>query len=158
MGLPDLPEQNDGDEFRMEEDTIINADVTTDDSENEFNDENEYMGYQPLNLGDNNDTLVESDDQNDSQVTTPTHRGNNSNPVFLNVDVWNAPRPDELNIELDPAKAEQILNVMAGFKLPNSSVPEWAVGIPEDRWKEELLQRIRQRQHFHPSKNTDLSD
>lgn len=47
---------------------------------------------------------------------------------------------------------------MAGFKLPNSSVPEWAVGIPEDHWKEELLQRIRQRQHFNPSKNTDISD
>ncbi|XP_053695624.1 uncharacterized protein LOC128743126 isoform X2 [Sabethes cyaneus] len=66
---------------------------------------------------------------------------------FLNLDVWNAPRPTELNIELDGAKANQIVNVMAGFELPNSSVPAWAVGIPEDKWKQELLQRIRQRQH-----------
>lgn len=108
MGVPDLPEHNDGDDFRMEEDTIINADVTTDDSENEFNEENEYMGYQPLSLGDNNDTLVESDDQNDPQVITTNNQENSSNPEFLNVDVWNAPRPDELNIELDPAKAEQV--------------------------------------------------
>lgn len=119
MGLPDLPEQNDGDDFRMEEDTIINADVTTDDSENESIDGNEYMGYQPLNLGDPNDMLVESDDQNDPQVTTTiTSRGNNANPELLNVDVWNAPRPQELNIELDPAKAEQVsLNRWQGTNL-----------------------------------------
>lgn len=34
---------------------------------------------------------------------------------------------------------------MAGFTLPNMSVPEWADGVPEEHWKEELLQRIRQR-------------
>lgn len=41
----------------------------------------------------------------------------------------------------------QIRNVMADFKLPNASVPQWAIGIPEESWKEELLLRIRQRQN-----------
>lgn len=34
---------------------------------------------------------------------------------------------------------------MANFSLPNLAVPSWADGVPEERWKEELLQRIRQR-------------
>lgn len=34
---------------------------------------------------------------------------------------------------------------MANITLPNAVVPEWANGVPEERWKEELLERIRQR-------------
>lgn len=36
---------------------------------------------------------------------------------------------------------------MAGIKLPSISVPQWAQGIPEESWKEELLRRIRERHH-----------
>ncbi|XP_001652986.2 uncharacterized protein LOC5569765 isoform X1 [Aedes aegypti] len=145
MGLPELPDQNNGDDFRMEEDFSINADGTTDDSENEYYEENEYMGYQPLNMRDSSNTIEEESDESESNTTvildaSATHE-------LLNVDVWNAPRPNELNIELDSEKAEQIRNVMADFKLPNASVPQWAIGIPEESWKEELLLRIRQRQN-----------
>lgn len=35
---------------------------------------------------------------------------------------------------------------MANFKLPVTSVPDWAIGVPEEQWKEDLLERIRQRQ------------
>lgn len=34
---------------------------------------------------------------------------------------------------------------MSNITLPNAVVPEWANGVPEERWKEELLERIRQR-------------
>ncbi|XP_075153127.1 uncharacterized protein LOC142226795 [Haematobia irritans] len=60
-------------------------------------------------------------------------------------EVWSQPRPEELQIELDSNKTQQILNAMANFTLPNVGVPVWAEGVPEERWKEELLQRIRQR-------------
>ncbi|XP_013111116.1 uncharacterized protein LOC106089706 [Stomoxys calcitrans] len=60
-------------------------------------------------------------------------------------EVWSQPRPEELQIELDSSKTQQILSAMANFTLPNIGVPSWAEGVPEERWKEELLQRIRQR-------------
>ncbi|XP_073826831.1 uncharacterized protein [Musca autumnalis] len=60
-------------------------------------------------------------------------------------EVWSQPRPQELEIELDSNKTQQILSAMANFSLPNMAVPSWADGVPEERWKEELLERIRQR-------------
>lgn len=149
MGLPELPDQNNGNDFRMEEDVFINADGTTDDSESEYNEENEYMGYQPLNVENSSNVLDDSEESESNDTVIPDE----STHELLNVDVWNAPRPTELNIELDAEKAEQILNVMADFKLPNTSVPQWAVGVPEECWKEELLQRIRQRQNCLATSN-----
>ncbi|XP_062553280.1 male-enhanced antigen 1 [Armigeres subalbatus] len=143
MGLPELPDQNEEIDFRMEENIVINTDGTTDDSENEYNEENAYMGYQPLNMRDMNSMMEDSDtsESNDPEIH------DDDSIELLNVDVWNAPRPNELNIELGPEKAEQILSVMAGIKLPSISVPQWAQGIPEESWKEELLRRIRERHH-----------
>ncbi|XP_053695623.1 uncharacterized protein LOC128743126 isoform X1 [Sabethes cyaneus] len=150
MGLPDLPEQADEDQtFSIGEGNVINMDFTSDDSEYESGEDNEFIGYQPLSLHDSNETTINEHEvgTGETRVTANISNVYQSNPDFLNLDVWNAPRPTELNIELDGAKANQIVNVMAGFELPNSSVPAWAVGIPEDKWKQELLQRIRQRQH-----------
>ncbi|XP_058454633.1 uncharacterized protein LOC131432407 [Malaya genurostris] len=153
MGLPDLPEQNDEDDtFCVREDYIINAEISSDESENEFGEENEYIGYQPLNLHDPDESTMDLDDKdNDTESNemivshnVSTSSAYQSNPDFFNVDVWNAPRPVELNIELDGVKENQILNAMAAIQLPNLSVPDWATGIPENAWKEDLLLRIRQ--------------
>ena len=38
---------------------------------------------------------------------------------------------------------------MAKIQLPMLSIPEWAKEIPEEKWKEDLLQKIR---------NRDISD
>lgn len=104
MGLPELPDQNEEIDFRMEENIVINTDGTTDDSENEYNEENAYMGYQPLNMRDMNSMMEDSDtsESNDPEIH------DDDSIELLNVDVWNAPRPNELNIELGPEKAEQV--------------------------------------------------
>ncbi|XP_055639782.1 male-enhanced antigen 1 [Toxorhynchites rutilus septentrionalis] len=150
MGLPDLPGQNEDDgNFCVDNDNVINMEVTTDESENDSAEESEYLGYQPLSANEGLDTFDDDDGSETAQTTILENVPNSAmyqyNPELFNVDVWNAPRPDELSFEIDTAKAEQIVNVMAGINLPNSSVPAWAEGIPEERWKEALLQRIRQR-------------
>ncbi|XP_058817896.1 uncharacterized protein LOC131681205 [Topomyia yanbarensis] len=156
MGLPDLPEQNDEDDtFCIREDNIINVEITSDESEYESGEENGHIGYQPLSLQEFNESTMDIDDDDDADEDTEPEElssphsayissAHHPNSDFLNVDVWNAPRPEELNIELDGAKSNQILNVMAAIQLPNLSVPDWAKGIPEDKWKEDLLLRIRQ--------------
>lgn len=47
---------------------------------------------------------------------------------------------------------------MANFQLPNLAVPDWAEGIPEERWKEELLQRIRQRKPTTDSSKMEMDE
>uniref|UniRef100_A0A182PMA0 Male-enhanced antigen 1 n=1 Tax=Anopheles epiroticus TaxID=199890 RepID=A0A182PMA0_9DIPT len=161
MGLPDLPGQPEDDSnFTMDENNTIHLDPMSDEeSDNESMDANGYAGYQPLNMDEQNHTnrrISLMEDDLESAVGEGESAGldavNSVNADFLNVDVWNAPRPDELNIELDSSKAAEIVNVMAGIKLPTTAVPEWARGVPEEEWKENLLQRIRQRQQ------TDVDD
>ncbi|XP_055533033.1 uncharacterized protein LOC129723092 [Wyeomyia smithii] len=150
MGLPDLPEQFDEEEtLSIGEGNAIIMDFASDDSEYESGEDNGFIGYQPLSLHDNNETTINENESDTDETNVAVNVSNvyQSNPDFLNLEVWNAPRPSELSIDLDCAKANQIVNVMAGFELPNSAVPPWAIGIPEDKWKQELLQRIRQRQH-----------
>lgn len=38
------------------------------------------------------------------------------------------------------------MSAMAQITIPAMAIPEWAQGVSEDKWKEELLERIRQRQ------------
>lgn len=38
------------------------------------------------------------------------------------------------------------MSAMAQITIPSMSIPEWAQGVSEDKWKEDLLDRIRQRQ------------
>uniref|UniRef100_A0A8D8GXE5 Male-enhanced antigen 1 n=1 Tax=Culex pipiens TaxID=7175 RepID=A0A8D8GXE5_CULPI len=151
MGLPDLPEQTENEEnFCMEQDNIINLEITSEDSDNESTEENEYMGYQPLSIHDLNEDSHDESRVNEMTVDR-SERSISSNVLynnqeFLNLDVWNTPRPEALSIEIDQSKVAQIKDVMANFKLPVTSVPDWAIGVPEEQWKEDLLERIRQRQ------------
>uniref|UniRef100_A0A1Q3FI65 Male-enhanced antigen 1 n=1 Tax=Culex tarsalis TaxID=7177 RepID=A0A1Q3FI65_CULTA len=160
MGLPDLPEQAaNEDNFCMEQDNVINLEVTSEESDNESIGENDYMGYQPLSIHDLNEDS-QDDFCVDEMVTDRSERSisNNllySNQEFLNLDVWNTPRPETLSIEIDQNKVAQIKDVMANFKLPVTSVPDWAIGVPEDQWKGNLLERIRQRQQSEIQNNEE---
>lgn len=53
------------------------------------------------------------------------------------------------NIEMGSEQAEQVRAAMANFALPASAIPSWASAVPEEQWKQELLdqiQRLQQRQ------------
>ncbi|XP_052867379.1 uncharacterized protein LOC128273452 [Anopheles cruzii] len=158
MGLPDLPGQPDDDKnFTIDENHTIHVEPFSDDeSDNESLGENGgYAGYQPLSVDERGHPtmhrrLSAMDDEreldDEANCIEPGDVNGVSGTEFLNVDVWNAPRPDELNIDIDANKAAEIVTVMASIKLPTTAVPDWARGVPEEEWKENLLQRIRQRQ------------
>ncbi|XP_059618046.1 male-enhanced antigen 1 [Phlebotomus argentipes] len=120
---------------------------TSDDSDNE---QEMYEGYEPLNGDAPNievwDNLADSEDIPMADSTPPADV-----PAIETVDsevqreIWNAPRPDDLTIDLDGDKERQIMNVMAGFSLPATAIPAWAQGVSEKDWKDDLLKRIRDR-------------
>uniref|UniRef100_A0A2M4C0G6 Male-enhanced antigen 1 n=1 Tax=Anopheles marajoara TaxID=58244 RepID=A0A2M4C0G6_9DIPT len=162
MGLPDLPnQQGEDNNFTMDENHIIHVEpLSEDESDNDLPEENYngYAGYQPLSVDERNPSTIQmtpldhyeahSDESEPGNAVADTDTTNHIE--FLNLDVWNAPRPEELNIDIDANKAAEIVNVMAGIKLPTTAVPDWARGVPEEEWKENLLQRIRQRQQPEP--------
>ena len=63
--------------------------------------------------------------------------------------IWNKPVAD--NIVIDKAKEDEIKNVMSGFVLPQSSIPQWARNMSE----EEFSSHVRNKIH---SKNVDDLD
>ncbi|XP_053672623.1 uncharacterized protein LOC128722954 isoform X2 [Anopheles nili] len=139
MGLPDLPGQPEDDtNFKMDEHNTIRAErFSEDESDNE--------SIRRTSLTENETDSVADATINEDESST-VDQNSSLNSELCNIDVWNAPRPDELSIEIDSSKAAEIVTVMAGIKLPTTAVPDWAHGVPEEEWKENLLQRIRQRQ------------
>ncbi len=49
------------------------------------------------------------------------------------------------NIELDEIKSMTIVNLMANFQLPDHSVPFWSKIIPEEVWKQNLLNSLNEK-------------
>lgn len=96
----------------MEQDNIINLEITSEDSDNESTEENEYMGYQPLSIHDLNEDSHDESRVNEMTVDR-SERSISSNVLynnqeFLNLDVWNTPRPEALSIEIDQSKVAQV--------------------------------------------------
>ncbi|CAI9734682.1 male-enhanced antigen 1 [Octopus vulgaris] len=52
---------------------------------------------------------------------------------------------------LDENQEEKVRDAMKGFQLPVGNIPEWALNIPEDKWKEHLLSKL----HQLENKDTD---
>ena len=70
--------------------------------------ENQYL---PINM-DDEEAADDADSDSDMEMETSIEQPGSSNeekePDFVNYEVWNAPRPNELNIELDSSKAEEV--------------------------------------------------
>lgn len=143
---------------------------TSEDSDNNQNqNESPYSGYEQLTFdgeaysGTHADEDDDEEDEEQQDSTTPQLSypsdfseiecagGNNSFPDVVPVDieiaqlVWNAPpAPDRSNaIQLDDTRTNEIINLMSGINLPLNCIPEWAQTLSEEKWKQELLDKIR---------------
>ncbi|KAL9923250.1 uncharacterized protein LOC119633858 [Glossina fuscipes] len=172
MGSPELPDPGE-DDLRATQIAYNDIGEADDESDNgSVQDDGTYEGYEPLAMDDvdyDNTIHVEnhSYESNIRAVNEETFSGIQDNlnlpsiesiDVELEREVWIQPRPQELQIELDNNKTQQILNAMANFSLPSTAVPEWATGVSEDSWKEELLQRIRERTQLASRTNAGLKE
>ncbi|KAM8717736.1 hypothetical protein ACLKA7_004440 [Drosophila subpalustris] len=151
MGGPELP-TDPGDEHHFPTPAIEHPHVG-DQSDDSDAASDAYDGYQPL-ATDIEDVAAVSGEDADGDIdlmAAPVTHGDPNMPAIESVDVeierqvWNEPRPQELQMELDKTRTEQILKAMSKITLPNVTVPDWARGVPEERWKHELLERIQTR-------------
>lgn len=56
--------------------------------------------------------------------------------------LWNHPAPEMDRLQLDSAQLSKVKSAMAGFQLPRANIPDWARHIPEDEWKQQLVNRL----------------
>ena len=154
MGAPRLPTDSCDDDLYLHSHYIEHTPLSSDDSDGEAT--YAYGNYQRLMMDDTED-LVHLDNNMDgsaadfvADINDLSLTGDSILPTIRSVEaeiehqVWREPRP-QMRIELDSSTTEQILNVMANVSLPSINIPDWAKSIPEERWKDEFVQRIRQR-------------
>lgn len=147
FGTPDPGSPNNQDELSTPSPNTIQVQHNDTDTEDE---ENMYNGYEPLPTNDTGINDVDSDDSispadNSEETSTPT---NDLPPIVpiendLVKEVWSAPAPKEVDIEMDANRVQQVKQVMQNIVLPSTSIPEWATSIPEDEWKQQLMERLR---------------
>jgi len=124
MGSPEPLDQDENNCVRPQGVVLqVFGHTSSDDSDNEnINDRNN--GYQPLPLGDGEVPYISEDDQdNDMEFgnfnsdTTPNNQLDRIVPADVEIEtqVWNTPRPEVLNIELDTTKSEQVTSVLTYF-------------------------------------------
>lgn len=59
-------------------------------------------------------------------------------------EVWTCAPPKSVDIEMNSQKVDEVKQAMANITLPSTSIPDWASKIPEEEWKQELMERIEQ--------------
>ncbi|XP_016945578.3 male-enhanced antigen 1 [Drosophila suzukii] len=171
MGSPELPTDPGQDLFPTPTVEHPRGGVESEDDD----DSDVYDGYQPLALDEDNDGAdpeemtrepVAPSEDNDGDIDLMTAEVTHGDPnmppiepadVEIERQVWSEPRPRELQMDLDKTRTEQILKAMSTITLPNITVPDWAKGVPEERWKHELLDRINNR-HQPPEPSSSSAE
>ncbi|XP_044258631.1 uncharacterized protein LOC123007410 [Tribolium madens] len=135
-GYPD-PEKT-SEDLSPNNEIIMATDTDTDEEENPYND------YQPLPTND----VPEVEGSNSSDNEEGAVANVDSLPPItpmeetLVKEVWTGPAPKAVDIEMDSNKVNEVKQAMINFALPPSSIPEWANNIPEEQWKQQLINRL----------------
>ncbi|XP_017849336.2 uncharacterized protein LOC108604387 [Drosophila busckii] len=129
MGRPELPGDC-GEDPHFQTPTIEHPHIQ--EQSEDSDDSNAYDGYQPLamdveesNAGGSGSEPEHIDDADIDLTTAPVTHGDPNMPPIESADVeierqvWSEPRPQELQLELDKSRTEQILKAMSKITLPN---------------------------------------
>lgn len=79
----------------------------------------------------------QSQDSNNAQVP-PITRAEST----ITQELWASSPETRPDIVMDSAKVTEVLQAMNNFTLPANAIPEWAHNVPEDLWKQRLLERL----------------
>lgn len=141
-GTPEGPDNSTSRNLENNGEIIMPNDTDSDE------DGQNYTGYQPLPLSPE-EALGEDSDEETSHSNSDNFLDEQSLPPITRAeetlvrDVWTNSLPKD--IEMDSSKVNEVKQAMMGITLPDSSIPEWASKIPEEAWKERLLNRIQNR-------------
>lgn len=143
MGLPEPPDQNVNDNV-----TNVNQINVINEADSDEDAANEYDGYTLLPLGPE-ETFSDDDDVNNAEAQED-ETDQNSLPAIVPMDnvlvgeVWGKQTEcSGIDIEMDSDKVNEVKLAMSNFTLPSTSIPQWANAVPEELWKENLIERLK---------------
>ncbi|KAJ8890826.1 hypothetical protein PR048_010335 [Dryococelus australis] len=58
-------------------------------------------------------------------------------------ELWSAPAT-RVDFDLGVDKVQAVQEAMSGVTLPASAIPEWAASVPEDQWRQQIMDRIQE--------------
>lgn len=106
----------------------------------------DYNAYQRLPLNPNDADFHDSESESEEENA---HEGAHCfAPPIVNVedslvqDVWSNSAVSQADIQMDGDKVNEVKQAMANFTLPATSFPDWAKNIPEEQWKDHLMERL----------------
>ncbi|XP_066140968.1 male-enhanced antigen 1 isoform X2 [Euwallacea fornicatus] len=138
-------------------------DPRADDSDSDMEEWDSGANYMPLsqNTNDgeplyeqNNDSEEENFNFEEFQMVTPSDTNGSHDeslpistvqPFIMSTlvdEVWSKPGPKEVDIEMGDKKVDLVKQVMSTIQLPSDTFPDWARNIPEEEWKNYLLQKL----------------
>ncbi|XP_060530799.1 uncharacterized protein LOC132704660 [Cylas formicarius] len=148
-GLENSPNGND--EVAPNNSLTIPSEEETD-SETEAEHEFDIGNYMPIPCDSISDEEQTNSDASDIELGTiqlpEPYSLSAIEPAGVSVsrDVWSYPPPKESDIELSDSKIDEVKQVMQSVLLPPTAVPEWAKNIPEEKWKEHLINKIQNKE------------
>lgn len=115
-------------------------------SGNEDTDDSECAGELPASfeVAGTYSATVDSDDSGASHMASDQCNFENERHAELR-EVWSGSSNAD-SIEMGSERAEEVRAAMANFALPVSAIPDWASAVPEEQWKQQLLDRIQRLQ------------
>lgn len=137
-GLPDPPDSDDS----LTTNTEI---VMMNDSESD-DDLNEYNGYEPLPLEADDHEVTTNEQQliediPDMTTTTALPELTRMEDTLVQ-EVWSNTPVNTVDIRMDKEKEEEVKQAMLNVTLPPSSIPAWANAVPEEQWKDHIMQML----------------
>ena len=136
-----------------------NATAKDSDDDDDDDDEEEEESDEEIDDDFHFQLLASSRVTGNSQQPNATARTDSQNILEMDVFVKKETLACE-NIELDETKSTTIVNLMANFQLPESAVPQWARLVPEDVWKQNLLDSLSAKKTdlFHDQHNSNKKE
>ena len=106
----------------------------------------DYNAYQRLPLTPNDTYFHDSDSESEEDNA---HGGAHcfvppivSDEDGLEQEVWSKSSVSQADIQMDGDKVNEVKQAMANFTLPATSFPDWAKNVPEEQWKNHLMERL----------------
>lgn len=136
-GLPEPLDNHADEEITTNEEIIMGLDTDTDE------DDTSYDGYTLLPLGPE-EVETESDEEavhieNEPEISLSPIVTGVSN---LEGELWMQPEIKSMDIQMDSDKVNEVKQAMSNFTLPSTNIPDWANYIPEELWKQNLMDRL----------------
>jgi len=148
---PEPPIEPEGSPIRCQSDLNYGQNLNSEESDDEEMEIPLGNGYEPLSTNPEMASEPMEDESDEEEPVILPQREEPEPDLGLRLvveEVWNQPRPNELNFELDDSKQELIKSTMRQLRLPKlDSAPDWMKNISDEELVSKAMNVIKRNQN-----------